>query len=234
MQYNVLLIEDDLENCDILLHYLDKIGDYATVVAHNSSEALAAVKRRSFDLILMDIMLPGMDGIDLCVQLRKTLYCPVIFISCLDDEETIVRAMRRGGDDYLTKPFRYAVLQAHMEAVLRRVNGSGAGLAEDICFGPFTLSIREHVLIRGETRIYLSPTEFELLVLFLNHKEETLAFEEIYQYIWKKPSYGDLRTVFSHVRNLRKKLEQNPSAPEYIQTVPRVGYRFTAQQDTEA
>ena len=229
MQYNVLLIEDDLENCDILLHYLYKIGDYATVVAHDAAEALAAVRRRSFDLILMDIMLPGMDGIDLCVQLRKTLYCPVIFISCLDDEETIVRAMRRGGDDYLTKPFRCAVLQAHMEAVLRRVNGSGARLAEDIRFGPFTLSIREHVLIRGETRIYLSPTEFELLILFLNHKGETLAFEEIYQYIWKKPSYGDLRTVFSHVRNLRKKLEQNPSEPEYIQTVPRVGYRFAAK-----
>ncbi len=231
MRYNVLLIEDDLENCDILLHYLNKIGEYATVVAHDAKEALEAVKQRNFDLILMDIMLPGMDGIDLCVQLRKTLYCPVIFISCLDDEETIVRAMRRGGDDYLTKPFRYAVLQAHMEAVLRRVNGGGARLAQDICFGPFILSVREHVLIRGDVRIYLSPTEFALLVLFLNHQGETLGFEEIYQYIWKKPSYGDLRTVFSHVRNLRKKLEENPSAPEYIQTVPRVGYRFAAKTE---
>lgn len=232
MQYNVLLVEDDLENCDILLHYLNKIGDYVTEVAHDATEAYAAVRRRNFDLILMDIMLPGVDGIDLCVQLRKTLYCPIIFISCLDDEETIVRAMRRGGDDYLTKPFRYPVLQAHMEAVLRRVNG-GSRLAEDMRFGPFLLSVREHVLIREETRIYLSPTEFELLVLFLNHPGETLGFEEIYQYIWKKPSYGDLRTVFSHVRNLRKKLEENPSSPEYIQTVPRVGYRFVAREASQ-
>lgn len=229
MQYRVLLVEDDLENCDILLHYLNKIGDYSTVVAHNAQEAYEAVGRYGFDLILLDIMLPGVDGIDICVQLRKTLYCPIIFISCLDDEETIVRAMRMGGDDYLTKPFRYPVLQAHMEAVLRRVHPGGVCLAEDMRFGPYTLSVREHVLIHGQERIYLSPTEFELLRYFLNHQGETLGFEEIYQYIWKKPSYGDLRTVFSHVRNLRKKIEKNPSAPEYILTVPRVGYQFRAE-----
>ena len=87
--------------------------------------------------------------------------------------------------------------------------------------------VREHVLMRGQETIYLSPTEFELLMYFLNHKGQTLAFEEIYQYIWKKPSYGDLRTVFSHVRNLRKKMEENPSEPKYIVTVPRVGYIFS-------
>ncbi|MCI8401147.1 MAG: response regulator transcription factor [Lachnospiraceae bacterium] len=224
--YSVLLIEDDLENCDILLHYLNKIGGYDTTVAHDVTEAYAAVKQRQFDLILLDIMLPGTDGIDICVQLRKTLYCPIIFISCLDDEETIVRAMRMGGDDYLTKPFRYPVLQAHMEAVLRRMHRHTPSPAEDMGFGPFLLSVREHVLMRGQERIYLSPTEFELLVYFLNHRGETLGFEEIYRYIWKKPSLGDLRTVFSHVRNLRKKIEENPSDPEYILTVPRVGYRF--------
>ena len=227
MQYKVLLVEDDLENCDILLHYLNKIGEYATTVAHNAKEAYAAVAEQEFDLILMDIMLPGEDGIDICIQLRKTLYCPIIFISCLDDEETIVRAMRMGGDDYLTKPFRYPVLQAHMEAVLRRVKGSTTRKMEDIPFGEYVLSVREHVLMRGQETIYLSPTEFELLMFFLNHKGQTLAFEEIYQYIWKKPSYGDLRTVFSHVRNLRKKMEENPSEPKYIVTVPRVGYIFS-------
>ncbi len=226
MPYKVLLVEDDLENCDILLHYLNKIGDYHTVVAHNAEEAYAAVKRQNFDLILLDIMLPGVDGIDICVQLRKTLYCPIIFISCLDDEETIVRAMRMGGDDYLTKPFRYPVLQAHMEAVLRRMHSVVPRQTQNLTFGPYELSVTEHILLRGEEKIYLSPTEFQLLVYFLNHQGTTLGFEEIYQYIWKKPSYGDLRTVFSHVRNLRKKIEKNPSAPEYIITVPRVGYQF--------
>ena len=228
MSYKVLLVEDDRENCDILLHYLNKIGGYTTVVAHDAEGAYEAVKRQSFDLILLDIMLPGVDGIDICVQLRRTLYCPIIFISCLDDEETIVRAMRMGGDDYLTKPFRYPVLQAHMEAVLRRMNNGGPRMAGDLSFGSFVLSMKEHALIRQGERIPLSPTEFELLLYFWNHQDTVLGFEEIYQYIWKKPSYGDLRTVFSHVRNLRKKIEENPSEPVYIQTVPRVGYRFVA------
>jgi DNA-binding response OmpR family regulator len=226
MQYRVLLVEDDLENCDILLHYLNKIGNYETIVAHRAEEAYEVVSKQSFDLILLDIMLPGADGIEICTNLRKTLYCPIIFISCLDDEKTIVKAMRMGGDDYLTKPFRYPVLQAHMEAVLRRTKGENSRRTEDILFGPFRLSVKEHVLIREQEKIYLSPTEFELLMYFLNHPEETLSFEEIYQDVWKKPSYGDLRTVFSHVRNLRKKIEDNASEPEYILTVPRVGYQF--------
>jgi DNA-binding response OmpR family regulator len=226
MVHRILLVEDDLENCDILIHYLEKIGSYRTTVAHDASEAVAATKNQYFDLILLDIMLPGMDGIDLCVQLRKSMYCPIIFISCLDDEETIVRAMRMGGDDYLTKPFRYPILQAHMEAMLRRMQLGSSRIVDDIQIGNYRLSTREHVLIKNGERIYLSPTEFELLIYFINNENTVLRFEEIYQYIWKKPSYGDLRTVFSHVRNLRKKLEEDPSMPLFISTLPRIGYKF--------
>lgn len=229
MEYKILLVEDDLENCEILIRYMGKIGRYRTTVAHNASEALAAIIRQTFDLILLDIMLPGIDGIDLCVQLRKSMYCPIIFISCLDDEETIVRALRMGGDDYLTKPFRYPILQAHIEAALRRMQLGSSRIADDIQIGKYTLSTREHVLIKNEDRTYLSPTEFELLIYFINNEDTVLRFEEIYQYIWKKPSYGDLRTVFSHVRNLRKKLEEDPSMPLFISTVPRIGYRFSSK-----
>jgi DNA-binding response OmpR family regulator len=226
MVHRILLVEDDLENCDILIHYLEKIGSYQTTTAHDASEASAAIKSQSFDLILLDIMLPGMDGIDLCVQLRKSMYCPIIFISCLDDEETIVRAMRMGGDDYLTKPFRYPILQAHIEAMFRRMQLGSSRIVDDIQIGNNRLSTREHVLFKNEERIYLSPTEFELLIYFINNENTVLRFEEIYQYIWKKPSYGDLRTVFSHVRNLRKKLEEDPSMPLFISTLPRIGYKF--------
>lgn len=229
MKYQILLTEDDLENCDILSHYLAKSGEYETTVAHNAEEALAAVQRQSFDLILLDIMLPGIDGIELCVQLRKSIYCPILFISCLDDEETIVRALRIGGDNYITKPFRYPVLQAHMEAALWRMQQSGSQTVSDFSIGDMTLSTKEHMLIRDGERIYLSPTEFELLIYFLNNKGTLMRFEDIYQYIWKKPSYGDLRTVFSHVRNLRKKLEIDPSSPRHLTTVPRVGYLFYDQ-----
>ena len=225
--YQILLVEDDREICDILSHYLDR-ANYATIVAHDAREALSVAASRQIDLILLDIMLPGTDGIDLCVQLRRTLYCPIIFISCLDDEETIVRALRMGGDDYLTKPFRCAVLLAHIEAALRRMQLGSSRILNDIRFGDLLLSPKDRTLTRNGTQIYLSPTEFELLLYFINNQGTVLLFEEIYQYIWKKPSYGDLRTVFSHVRNLRKKIEANPSEPVLIRTIPRVGYQFDA------
>lgn len=223
----VLLVEDDQDICEVLYRYLEKEGGtYVTTVAHSAEEALELVQKSAFDIVLLDIMLPGMDGIDLCVRLRKALYCPIFFLSCLDDEETIVRAMRMGGDDYLTKPFRYPVLQAHMEAALRRMQLGSARIADNLPIGRYILNTKTHILIKNGESVYLSPTEFELLLYFYNNAGTVLSFEEIYQYIWEKPSYGDLRTIFSHVRNLRKKVEDDPSNPEYICTVPRVGYRF--------
>ena len=123
----VLLIEDDLENCEILSMYLMKSQRYQVSIAHSAEETMALLKRRTFDLVLLDIMLPDMNGVDLCVELRRKMFCPIIFISCLDDEETIVRAIHLGGDDYLTKPFRAPVLLAHMDAVRAAERGKGRG-----------------------------------------------------------------------------------------------------------
>lgn len=226
---NVLLVEDDLENCEILKHYLEKSGSYRTTIVHDAQQAIESVRQADFDLILLDIMLPGIDGIDLCIQLRKILYCPIIFISCLDDDETIVRALRMGGDDYLTKPFRYPVLQAHMESVLRRMQLGNAPVPENLRLGEWLLLPQENKLIKDQEELYLSPTEYAILSYLINNRDKVLKFEEIYQHIWKKPSYGDLRTVFSHVKNLRKKIETDPANPQLIRTVPRVGYLFSLQ-----
>lgn len=222
--YHILIVEDDLENCTIMALNFQKTGEYKCVFAHNAEEALSAVQHTQFDIILLDIMLPGIDGIELCTKFRSILYCPILFISCLDDEETIVHALRMGGDDYITKPFRFPVLLAHIEATLRRMQPHQA--EEDYWIGDKVLSIRSHALKKGEEHIPLSPTEFELLLYFIHHANTVIRFEEIYQYIWKQPSVGDLRTLFSHIRNLRKKLEKDPSQPAHIITIPRVGYQF--------
>lgn len=226
--YRLLIVEDDLENCDILARNFERTGGYSCFFTHNAQEALAAVAGGPFDLILLDIMLPGMDGIDLCVQLRASCYCPILFISCLDDDASIVRALRMGGDDYITKPFRFPVLLAHTEAALRRIERSSATRPPqtEYTIGEKRLSTTEHLVRHGETKIFLSPTEFDLLLLFVQNPETVLLFEDIYQHIWKRPSLGDLRTVFSHVRNLRKKLEQDPSNPRHIVTMARIGYIF--------
>ena len=116
----ILLVEDDLEICEILQFYLLEKEDYHVTVVHSAEQALPLIRIRKFDLVLLDIMLKGMDGIDFCRELRKTSYCPVIFISCINDDETIIRALNMGGDDYLVKPFQASVLMARIEANLRR------------------------------------------------------------------------------------------------------------------
>lgn len=224
--YRILLVEDDLENCEILSEYLLLSGRYETTVVHDAQSAIEFLQKNTADLILMDILLPGMDGIELCSRLRRMLYCPIIFISCLADDETVIRAMKMGGDDYLTKPFRYAVLEAHIEAVLRRMHQSTPCFDKALRVGNMVLSTTEHTLEKDGELQYLSPTEYNLLMCFVNNANTTLRFEEIYQQVWRRPSYGDLRTVFSHVHNLRKKLENDPANPYYIKTVPRIGYMF--------
>jgi len=224
--YRILLVDDNQENCTLIESYLRRSTEYEVTTVYDASSALKATRKQAFDLILLDIMLPDLDGIELCVRLRKTLFCPIIFISCLDDEETIVRAFRMGGDDYLTKPFRGAMLEAHIEAIRRRMQTVYHAPTGVYMIGDQTLHTDEHVLRRGEETTYLSPTEFELLLYFINNEGTLLEFEQVYQYVWQKPSYGDLRTLFSHVRNLRKKIEENPAQPRYLITAPRSGYKF--------
>lgn len=226
----ILLVEDDLENCEILGEYLTLSGHYEATIVHDAETALLRLQQQSFDLILLDIILPGQSGIDLCAQLRQKIYCPIIFISCLADDETIIRAMKLGGDDYLTKPFRYPVLEARIEAVLRRTRqDSKSNCGEELISlnENLTLFPDRHILRRDSEEFFLSPTEFALLMYFIQNPDRILTFEEIYQHVWKSPSLGDLRTVFSHTHNLRKKIEKDPANPQLIRTIPRTGYRFT-------
>ena len=117
---NILLVEDDEEICEILQFYLMENEEYNVTITHSAEQARNLIKMRRFDLTLLDIQLPGIDGIDFCEELRTVSNCPVIFISCINDDETIIRALNMGGDDYLVKPFRPAVLLARIEANLRR------------------------------------------------------------------------------------------------------------------
>lgn len=193
---------------------------------HTAKDALEKTKAETFDIILLDIMLPDTDGISLCAQLRRHVYCPIIFISCRDDDESIMEALNMGGDSYLTKPFRSPVLLAHIEANLRRMQQSHIQEISSITIGELTLDIADHTVMKQEEKIYLSPTEYELLKYMMMNKGNALNAEELYQHIWYKPSNGDVRTVFVHIRNLRKKIEEDASRPEYIITVRKTGYMF--------
>lgn len=222
----VLLIDDDKTNAQIVKYYLDQNGSFQTVWAQNAMEALMAC-RQPFDVILLDIMLPDEDGVALCGKLRQRIYCPIIFISCIDDEDVVIRALETGGDDYLVKPFNCKVLAARINANLRRVEMENRQKARStIRAEGLLLDANEHTLRVGERLYHLSSMEFGVLLYFMNNPYRTLSLDEIYEAVWNAPSYGDVRTVISHVYNLRKKMEDNPQKPRFIRSVRGYGYFF--------
>lgn len=221
----VLVVEDNKEISAVLKFYLMQDGRYEVREARSAEEALPLLGTTDFDAILLDILLPGLDGIAFCQQVRKRLYCPIIYISCLDDDETIVRAMNMGGDDYLVKPFSCSVLKAHLEANIRRSRMLHPS-AQPLETGDLVLDPASHRVLKSGCEIVLSPTEYEILYYMMRKPGEFLSFDEIYSGVWGGPSCGDLRTLFTHVANLRKKIEDNPKKPSYIVTHQRDGYIF--------
>ena len=226
--YKILLIEDDIDICEIIKLYLSDTN-YNISIVNSANEALNIVDKESFDLILLDIMLPDIDGINLCFQLRKDIYCPIIFISCIDDDATIIKALEMGGDDYLVKPFNCHILIAKIGANIRRVCMERENsISENILqLKKVGIEPSDHTILKNGNKIYLTPIEFKILTYMVSNPNRILTLEEIYNNIWNEPSYDDVRTVKVHVSNLRKKIEDNPSEPEYIKTVRRVGYFFS-------
>lgn len=221
----VLLVEDEQFISKILSFYLESKG-YITTCAYTAGEAMGRA-REPFDVILLDILLPDADGIDLCRQLRHWQNGPIIFLTCLDDSETTIRALDAGGDDFLTKPFDNDVLLARIEANLRRMHADYAHPAANcISFGPIELDANRRVLSKGDSQTHLPPMECRLLAFLMEHRGQYFASEELYRYVWGKDSCGDVRTVLVHIRHLRLKIEDDPNNPAYLKNIWGRGYAF--------
>lgn len=229
----ILLVEDDAEIARIIKYYLGQEEIYDLIWAKDTQEAIV-LSRDWFDIILLDVMLPDGDGISLCTKLREWHQCPVIFISCLDDSNTIISALEQGGDDYITKPFDNKVLSARIQANLRRVQIERHAQVENTmsCKG-FTLDASKHALIKNENEIPLSPIEFRILRYMMQHPERSFRSSELYKVIWGKISYGDNRTVVVHMHNLRKKIEEDASKPRYLKSIWGKGYLFDPEGTLE-
>ena len=216
----ILLIDDDAINARIITHYLS--AEYETVWADSACSALSRLDE-GIDLILLDILLPDTDGITLCRQIRERIYCPILFISCLDEEETVIRALRSGGDDYLTKPFSAGVLLAKLEAHFRRLDY--ARKVEQTT-GTICLDPQSHDVLVSGRRCHLSTIAYDILRFFLAHPRHAYTAEELYLAVWNAPSYGDVRTVISHIYALRQQLEDDPHTPRYLRSIRGYGYYF--------
>jgi len=225
---HVLLIEDEQALRMTLSDRLAAEG-YAVECSEDGLDGLKRATESAFDLILLDVMLPGKNGFDVCREIRQAgLLTPIIMLTARSTTEDKVVGLKIGADDYVPKPFDMMELMARVEALLRRANNKPA--SSDVHnFGPLTVDFRGTEVTRNGTLIALSAREFQLLRYMIEHRGTTLSRNQMLQEVWGYSADTFTRTVDVHVASLRQKLENDPKRPELILTVPGMGYKFAAQ-----
>jgi DNA-binding response OmpR family regulator len=232
MAEKILVVDDEVSLQETLAYNLRKQG-YDVVVVGDGVAALQAARKEHPDLILLDLMLPGMDGLEVCRILRQEMNTPVIMLTARDDEIDRVVGLEVGGDDYLTKPFSMRELLARVKAMLRRVRLIKEEVTPDVP-QPSTQLVFNELVIDQERRevrlenkpLALKPKEYELLLYFASHQGRAINRETILEQVWGWDYIGESRTVDVHVRWLREKIEKDPTYPVRLVTVRGAGYRF--------
>src|SRR6185295_11467536 len=222
----VLIVEDD-EAMSVALSDGFAYEGYEVETAQDGESGLHLAKEGSPDLILLDVMLPKMTGLDVCQQLRSGGNdVPIIMLTARGQEIDKVLGLKLGADDYITKPFSFMELLARAEAVLRRAP-SPAPTAAPFQFGDVTVDFKRHEARKAGQPIELSPREFQLLAFFIEHRGEIVTRETLLDAVWGGSSLPFTRTVDMHIAKLRKKIEDNPGDPKFLVTLHRLGYKFT-------
>lgn len=228
--YNVLICDDERDIVAALKIYLEAEG-YQTFAAYNGREALDVLREREVHLVLMDIMMPEMDGITAMARLREFSNVPVILLTAKSEDTDKVLGLGVGADDYVTKPFNPVELLARVKSQLRRymrLGGNGRRPQEGaLTVGGLALNdATKEVTLEGEL-LSLTPTEFEILKLLMRHPGEVLSPKEIYRRVWNEQPLGAESTVAVHIRHLREKIEIDPAQPRYLKVVWAQGYKLT-------
>jgi len=221
-------VEDESTLAMALCDRLESEG-YKVGQADSGEVALEKAAGESFDLVLLDIMLPGVDGFEVCRQLReKRLDVPILMLTARTPVLDKVVGFKLGADDYVTKPFDFAELLVRVEALLRRSRSETAPPKGAFQFGTIQVNLRQAEVIRDGRLLALSAREFKLLRYFIEHRGATISREELLHRVWEYDTLSCTRTVDIHVAWLRQKLEENPKFPQWIRTVRGLGYKFTA------
>jgi len=229
----ILIIEDDKNIADIIKHNLKKEG-FSVIEAYDGEQGLEMGLNENPDLILLDIMLPKMDGFTVCKKLRQSVNTPIIMITAREEELDKVLGLELGADDYITKPFSYRELIARIKANLRRYYSDEDNANKDkkaagtVKYGDLIIDFDRYEVIRDNTVIELTLREFELVKFLALHQGQIFTRENLLEKVWDYEYYGDVRTVDVTVRRIREKLEKDPSNPQYILTKRGVGYYFNA------
>ena len=200
---------------------------YAVQVARDGATGLQLARERGHDLVILDVMLPRMSGLDVCRQLRSAGNdTPVIMLTARGQEIDKVLGLKTGADDYVTKPFSFLELMARVEAVLRRAS-KAAEAVEGVRFGDVEINFKTFEASKGGRSVELSPREFKMMKYFAEHRGEVVTRDQLLDHVWGYEGLPLTRTVDMHIAKLRQKIEDTPSDPRHIITVHRVGYKFT-------
>ena len=223
----ILLVDDERSVQTLLAYPLRKDG-YHVVSAHDGREALDRFAQQRFDLVVLDIMLPKIDGIEVCRRLRSRSQVPIIMLTAKDDEIDKVLGLEMGADDYITKPFSVREFRSRVRAALRRsemIGGRPVG-EEPIAAGKLRIDFERRVVTARGKRVQLTYVEFEILAALARSPGRVQTREMLLEQVWGDSAYRDPRTVDVHIRHLREKLEETPEDPNLILTVRGAGYRF--------
>lgn len=230
MTHKVLVVDDDPEIRDVVHIFLRNEG-FTIFEAEDGLQALQILNRERIDLIILDVMMPNLDGIKACFKIRETSNIPIIMLSAKAEDIDKITGLTTGADDYVSKPFNPLELIARVKAQLRRQklaqesygkSTSDSGIIE---INDLIIDKRRHVVTVSRKEVSLTPLEFSILELLASHRGQVFHVEKIYQSVWKEDKYLSDNTIMVHIRNIREKIEDNPREPRYIKTVWGVGYK---------
>ncbi|MFI3176786.1 MAG: response regulator transcription factor [Eubacteriales bacterium] len=229
-QYKILVCDDEREIVDALQVFLEEEG-YAVAKAYNGIEAIEVVKNQEINLIIMDVMMPRLDGISAVLQIREQTSSPVIFLSAKSEDSDKILGLNIGADDYITKPFNPLEVIARVKSQLRRYttlleqkeDQEKVYLVGGLCMN----DDRKEVTVDGEL-VKLTPMEYNILLLLVKNRGRVLSIEQIYESIWNEEAVGVENTIAVHVRHIREKIEINPKDPKYVKVVWGLGYKVDA------
>lgn len=232
MRDRILVVDDEKEIADLVAFYLES-ENFEVVTCYLAEDALEHAEGTQFDLAILDIMLPGTSGFEICKKIRENYNYPVIMLTAKDEEIDKIRGLMLGADDYMTKPFRPLELVARVKAQLRRYkryNQPQTGEAQDaslLVHGGLVMNVKTHECQLDEKPLVLTPTEFSILKILCERKGEAVSSEELFHGVWKDEYYSKSNnTITVHIRHLREKMKDSVEHPKYIKTIWGVGYKI--------
>ena len=223
----ILIVEDEESYSEPLAYMLKKEG-YEAFVAATGPEGIDTFERGGADLVLLDVMLPGMSGVDVCRELRSRSGVPIIMLTAKDSEIDKVVGLEMGADDYVTKPYSGRELLARIKAVLRRRGEAEVGESDELVVGRVAMDVERHVVTVGGKGVAMPLKEFELLEMLMRNEGRVLTRMQLIDRVWGSDYVGDTKTLDVHIKRLRAKIEPDPGLPQHILTVRGLGYKLEA------